>query len=263
MVELFQYTELKSSKVFSHPTSKKKEGRYEFKDLAEIKFKKGTKPEFSLIYGQEHRVEGKKILEAAKELSRKMIEDAENRVKEIEKAAYDKGKQQALEDGKIKLEPVLVMFQQKLEELFQHQKEIVTNSEEDILNLTLALTSRIIHHEVRTHKDIVLGAIRSAMNKVLNREQITIRINPEDMEYVLQNKLKFKDDLNNIQQVFFKEDASVSKSGCIIDTDYGSIDALLEKEFEELNKLLRKEFADSKDKKEYPPYPSTNSDDRK
>lgn len=247
MVELFHYKELKKDKVFSSP--KKKEERYDFKELKEIRDRKGTKSNFALIYGQEHRIRGKKIIEAAEQLSSEIIEDAKNKVSEIEKAAYDKGARQAFEDGKQKLEPILSMFQEKLEELVQLQKNIYTKSEENILDLTLSLTSRIIHHEVRTHKDIILGSIKAAINKVLSRKQITICINPKDIEYVMQNKPKFKAGLEGIQQVSFKEDPSISKGSCIINTDFGSIVATIEKEFEELEKLLKKEFENSREKR--------------
>lgn len=248
MVEIFHYTELKSDKVFSQ--RKEKTEVYDFKELEEIRFKKGKEGNFSLAYGQEKIIEGKKFLEAAKKQSKLMIEEAKNRASEIEKAAYEKGNQKVLEDGKKKLEPILAMFQENLEKLFKYQKEMYTKSEDEILNLAISLASRIIHHEVRTNKDIIMKAIKTAANRVMSREQITIRINPEDMEYVLQNKSKLKDDLDNIQQVSFKEDSSVSKGGCIIDTNFGSISAIIEKEFDEFEKLLKNEFAVSKKIKE-------------
>ncbi len=249
MVDIFQYAELKGGKVFSRP--KHKSERYDFKDLEELKgLEKGKKSDFALVYGQEKRLEGKRILAEAKQRSEKMIEDAGKRVLELEKEAYDKGKDQAFEDGKKKLEPVLAMFQQKLEELFQHKKEIFEKSEEEILDLVLSLASKIINYEVKTRKEIILGTIKKAADKLVNREQVVIRINPEDMEYVLQNKPELKDALKDIQQVSFKEDASISKGGAIIDTSYGSISAIIEKEFEELEKVLRKEFETSKENKE-------------
>ncbi len=240
MVELFHFTELRRDNFFSR--SKKKREKSSFKELNEIKEIKRNQPDFSLIYDKDGRIEGERIIKTATQLSEEIIQSAKKKGLEIEKAAYLKGMR--------KLERLLAMFQQKLEEISRYQKEIYAKSEENILNLTLSLASRIIHHEVRTNKDIILGAIRAAVNKVLNREQIIIRINPKDMEFFAKNKPRLKDDLNNIRQVSFKEDSSISEGGCVIDTNFGSINATIEKEFEELDKLLKKELEESRGKRE-------------
>jgi flagellar assembly protein FliH len=232
MVELFQFNELKRENF--PPPSNKKKGKSNFKQMKEIK---RNQPDFSLVYDKDGRIEGERIIKNATQLSEEIIQSAKKRGLEIEKAAYLKGMR--------KLERLLAMFQQKLEEISRHQKEIYTKSEEKVLNLTLSLASRIIHHEVRINKDIILESIRAALGKVLNREQIIIRINPKDMEFVTQNKPRLIDDLNNIQQVSFKVDFSISQGGCVIDTNLGSINATIENELEELDKLLKKEFEES------------------
>lgn len=241
MVELFHFTELRRENFFSR--SKKKREKSNFRELKEIKEIKRNQPDFSLIYDKDGRIEGERIIKTATQLSEEIIQSAKKKGLEIEKAAYLKGIR--------KLERLLAMFQQKLEEISRYQKEIYAKSEKNILHLTLSLASRIIHHEVRTNKDIILGAIRAAISKVLNREQIIIRINPKDMEFVAKNKHRLKGDLNNIQQVSFKEDSSISEGGCVIDTNFGSINATIEKGFEEFDKLLKKEFEESKGKREF------------
>lgn len=247
MVDLFQYTEFKDGKAKERPEVKKE--KYDFKDLEEIEFRKGEKGEFSLIYGQDKKIEGKRILEASKQKAEVMLEEAKNRVSQIEKDAYESGRQKAFEDSKQKLEPVLEIFQQKINEIVEFKKDLFVKSENEILELAISLANRVICHEVRIHKDIVLGVIRAATKKILGRKQITIRINPEDMEYVLQNKPKFKDEFKDIQQVSFKEDASINKGGCIIDTEYGSISAVLEEEFEEFTKKLKEKLEVPEEKK--------------
>lgn len=248
MVEVFQYTKLKSDKVFKR--SKTEGEKYDFKNLEEVKFKKGKEGGFSLVYGQEKRIEGKRFLEAAKKQSDIIIEEAKKKVSEIEKSAYEKGEKKVFEDGRKKLEPVIEMFQQKINEFIEYKKELFIKSEKEILELAVFLAQRVIHHEVRIQNDVILGVIKSATKKILGREQIIIRINPEDMEYVLQNKPKLKDEFKDIPQVSFKEDISITKGGCIIDTTYGSIRATLEEEFDELVKHLKKEQDVSIEKKE-------------
>lgn len=248
MVEVFQYTNLKSDKVFKRPKTEEK--KYDFKDLEEVKFKREKEGGFALVYGQEKRIEGKRFLEAAKKQANLMIKEAEKKVSEVEKSAYEKGEQKVFEDGRQKLEPVVEMFQQKINELIEYKKELFIQSEKEILELAVSLAQSVIHHEVRIHNDIILGVIKSATKKILGREQIIIRINPEDMEYVLQNKPNLKDEFKDIPQVSFKEDISVNKGGCVIDTTYGSIRATLEEEFDELVKHLKKEQDVSIEKKE-------------
>lgn len=248
MAEVFQFTELKDKKIVRRP--KVTERKYSFKDLEEVKFRKGKKKGFSLVYGQEKRIEGKKFLEAAKQESNRLVEEAKKSISGIEKAAYEKGEQKALEDGKLKLVPVLETFQQKINELVELKKKVFTESEEEILELSLSLASRVISQEVRTQKDLILGVIKTATKKILGREQIVIRINPEDMQFVLQNKPKFKDEFKDIKQVSFKEDTSIGKGGCVIDTEYGSISAILDEEFDQMAKHLRRELEVSKEKEE-------------
>lgn len=240
MVDLFEFADLAGGKAEKHPKAQKE--IYDFKELEEIKFRQGKEGAFSLVYGQEKKIEGKRILEASKQKAEVMLEEAKSRVSGIEKEAYESGRQRAFADAQQKLEPVLEMFQQKINEVVEFKKNLFVKSENEILKLAISLASRIICHEVRMNEDVILSVIKSAAKKILGRKEITIRINPEDMEYVLQNKPKFKDEFRDIQQVSFKEDTSIGKGGCIIDTEYGSISAVLEDEFEEITKHLRKKL---------------------
>lgn len=117
--------------------------------------------------------------------------------------------------------------------------QIIRDSEEDLLRLAILIAKKIIHREVRTDRSILAGIVAEAMKSVSEKDQLVISLNPVDFDLVVENKNEYLPQLSERQSVTLKSDPSVGPSGCIVETELGSIDARIEAQLEEIaNRLM-------------------------
>ncbi len=175
------------------------------------------------------------------------IEEAKKKVKEIEEEAYRNGFSEGekagielgIEEGKKEVKFTLDSFKKGLEELSMQRREIYEKSEGELLELVMAVAMRVIHKEISLSPDVILSVIRAAMKNVLSQDKITIRVNPADLDIAVAAKPDFKDLVDDINNISFKGDESISCGGCIIETEHRTIDARIEQQIKEIEGIFR------------------------
>jgi len=101
----------------------------------------------------------------------------------------------------------------------------------------MMISEKVIGKMVRENEDTIKSIVRQAVDSSLG-ERITVRLNPEDYKTVTNDELEFKDILDRTKRIFFKEDDSITKGGCIVETEVGTIDARLETQLKAIRKAL-------------------------
>jgi flagellar assembly protein FliH len=174
------------------------------------------------------------------------LDGPEQKAARIEEEAYargfSKGEKDGLESGKEKLEPVLRNFREALLRLEEIKKEIYLNAEKDIVDLVLAITKKIVCHEITSNKEVILGIVKEAIKKVVDHEEIKIRISPSDLQVLKNARTELSNLVDNIQGVTLEEDETILHGGCIIETTSGDIDARVEKQLEAVEEALKSEL---------------------
>ena len=71
------------------------------------------------------------------------------------------------------------------------------------------------------------------------RGSVTLRVNPEDLNVCLENKEHFIREVENLEGVHVVEDHIVQRGGCIVESDFGEIDARISSQLREVeDKIL-------------------------
>ena len=162
-----------------------------------------------------------------------------------EKLAYERGFKQGHKDSmaieKQKIEELGKQLNTLFEGLDNLKPRIYFESEEELLKLSLLIAKKIIGEEVRTNNAVIGNIIRSAMDLVVDKRQMKIIINPDDIEEVK----RILPDLSKLTkggrfQVI--EDKSKERGGCILETGFGKINATIEDQLETLEEELDKLF---------------------
>ncbi|MBI4595141.1 MAG: hypothetical protein HY730_02055 [Candidatus Tectomicrobia bacterium] len=187
------------------------------------------------------------VHEQARSEADKIIREARNRASMIEKEAYQAGYQQGekagLELGQRKVDPIMKQFAANLKELAQLKEIFWEKHHKDILKLIFAMVKKIIIIEASVSQQIVLRVINKAISEAISREEIKVRINPEDYAFALQSRPEILKLFDGIKTLVFEKDESISKGGCIIETKFGDIDARQEQQLEELKRTFVDELA--------------------
>ncbi|MDR2404120.1 MAG: flagellar assembly protein FliH [Spirochaetaceae bacterium] len=176
---------------------------------------------------------------------------AEARVKAEEigagaQAAFDAGRAEAIEqgrlagreegfnEGKAEADRLIERIHRVLERAQNKREEILAETEQQIIDLVLLITRKVVKIISENQRDVVISNIVQALRKVKGRGAIFIRVNLADLKLSTEhtkNFIQLAEGAGNIQIV---EDSTVDPGGCIIETDFGEIDARISSQLAEL-----------------------------
>ena len=116
-----------------------------------------------------------------------------------------------------------------------------------MLRLSLKIAEQIIRSEVSLHRDVSLNIVSEAISRVSDREQIIVRANREDAEYLKRYKDRLAGMLDGVKSFSILEDANVEAGGCIIETNLGFVDARISTKLKAIEEALLKVAPDEKE----------------
>jgi len=177
----------------------------------------------------------------------KEVEERERYVKQItektddvEKEAYEKGFAQGekagRELGEKRLDSVIKSFNGVLKEVKRLKETLYQESEQEMLRLVLAIARRVIQKEVSADREIILNIIKSALKYVADQGEITIRLNPSDLEFATQHK---EENMKEMRNVIIEGDEEIQRGDAVIKSNRGTIDCGIEKHLQMVEEKLR------------------------
>ena len=83
-------------------------------------------------------------------------------------------------------------------------------------------------------KSVIIANVVQALKKVKGRGDVTLRVNLADVKLTTEHINNFIHEVENIQNISIVEDSSIEKGGCIVETDFGAIDARISSQLSEL-----------------------------
>jgi flagellar assembly protein FliH len=115
--------------------------------------------------------------------------------------------------------------------------KIIESAEPEIVRLSVAVAERILNAHVAQQPEAVLDMVRSAITRLVNRETVTVRVNPADIALMREHRdhLMAMNDIDNMRVI---EDQRVDRGGVVIETDAGTIDAKISTQLREVRRLL-------------------------
>jgi len=109
-----------------------------------------------------------------------------------------------------------------------------------LLEFCIELTKKIIAAEVSTNEDMILSVIKKSLAMIAERDNIIIRVSPQDLEITSHRKDFWSSVTERLENVKFEADSRIEKGGCIIESNSGMVDARLGVQIDEVAELVLK-----------------------
>jgi flagellar assembly protein FliH len=188
--------------------------------------------------------EAERILADTGEKIRRLEEeskaDREAARKEAEDQGRSAGKEEGFAQGKAEVERLIQRTQIMLERAQDKRGEILVETEQEIIDLVLLISRKVVKVISENQRTIVLQNVVHALRKVKTRGSVTIRVNLADLKLATEHTKDFIQRLEGVKSVQVVEDTSVDSGGCVIETDFGEIDARISSQLAELEaKILQ------------------------
>ena len=191
----------------------------------------------------------------AMEEAEKTISEAQQKAQEIEaeirktiedekKAALDEGREagraEGYVEGKAAVERLIERTQTVLERAQDKRGEILADTEREIIDLVLLITRKVVKVISDSQRDVIISNVLEALRKVRDKGTIIIRVNLVDLKLATEHTKDFIQSMEGVKSIQVMEDSSVDAGGCIIETDFGEIDARIASQLAELEaKILQ------------------------
>lgn len=171
--------------------------------------------------------EAKRILEEARRAAAAIIDEAHQQ-KEKLLAEY---RQVGREEG-------LAQMSAEIAKAKIQAGEILKRAEPEILALSLKIAEKIIGHDLERQPDLIADICANAVEAMRNAKQLTLRINPKDGAVLRSKTPKLMELVGRSVDIAIRDDGDVEPGGCIIQTEYGTVDAQLKTQLEMLRNVL-------------------------
>jgi flagellar assembly protein FliH len=147
---------------------------------------------------------------------------------------YAAGERAGVEAGNKRAEAMLRRLAQTLDELRALRETMIRQTEQQMVSLSLAIARRILRREVAVDHDLLVAMARVALERVGESGTATIRLSPEDYAATVQRH----GDHWAGSRVKVVADPSVSRGGCLVESEFGFVDASVEAQFDQVAQAL-------------------------
>jgi flagellar assembly protein FliH len=186
---------------------------------------------------------------------RKQIEDilrkAQEEASALEREAYEKGFAQGEKDGVELGQRKALKLIENIENLLRSmdglRQEILALYEREIVELVFAIAQKVIHRSIRSDDGTIKDTVLSALKLAAEKSKATLRVNPEDFDYVEELRPEFFAAVKELKALTVISDPSIIRGGCLLESPYGDVDARIETQLDKIHQCLEQVFAESKD----------------
>jgi len=160
----------------------------------------------------------------------------------IEMEAYRKGIEQGQAQAQMmavkRIDPLIQTLSRTIEELKKTRQLILEKHQDQIIEMLLIMTEKIIHRQIQVSPDILLDTLRHACSHLTETDEIRLRVHPSDFEYIREMERIISTQLTGKGNIHFVEDTSIERGGIVIDTEFGEIDATIRSQIEHMKEVL-------------------------
>lgn len=191
---------------------------------------------------QTARKEAEKIIGSANEEAARIVAEGQDKAKQIEDEARQQGWQDGYERGVHNAETEYTAKLQEANDIVRQahidRQEIIAGAEDEIVQLAMAVARKVISNELTVNPDSIIEIVKRAIQKVTDREEVTVRVNPENLDTAIGARDEIAGSVQGIRKFKVLADNGVAPGGCVIETPNGNVDARIDSQLGEIEQAI-------------------------
>lgn len=153
---------------------------------------------------------------------------------EAYKLGLDEGRQSAFEKASIEIERRLKDFDEVLNSMMNLKTEMAGHNEAGLIRLLYHIASRVAMAELDQNNQAIVEVLRQAVQVAQGEEKIHVQVAPSQYEFLEEMKKQMGREFDFLKNMKFEPKPGVRSGGCVIETNYGEIDARVEQRLEQI-----------------------------
>ncbi len=167
----------------------------------------------------------------------------EEQINKLRKEGYNEGLARAEEECqeiKNKANTTLKEAESCLQEARKRGKDIVASSERKIIELSMAVTKKLIQTQLEVSPETIMAIVQDAIAMLNGGEQVEVFVNPDDMESSLKLREQLLKEFTEFIKLEVCEDKTLPRGSCRIETESGLVEYLIDEEIDKFKEILLK-----------------------
>ncbi len=210
---------------------------------------KALKSEF--IHDLEHQREidqshALKAKEGVNELFSDAMQKMKDQSAKIQKEAKEQGYQDGHEEGyqagaeaaRERFTSSMDALQTLVDELSEVRKKIYPLLEREMVEIITTLARKVVRTKLKGKEGGIREIVRMAIESVLDRESLVIKIHPDDHNELEDYGQELIQLFHEIKNVEFESHASVPRGNCVVESNFGTVEAGLDHLDEHIERIL-------------------------
>jgi len=213
-----------------------------------------TEEELQEVLGEEATRLREEIEEEKKEIQARAEKEAEEArqkaAEEGKKQGYEEGYRQGYEEGtqqarkdwsslKEEMSASVEKASQMLQETRERYEQILKESEQTMVELSVAAAEKLLHAQLELEPEKVLNVVYQALQEFSQEEEgIRVYVNPEDLPVCLRYREELVQDSFDPGKMEIYPREEISRGSCRVETDKGVWEIDLEEEKERIKEKL-------------------------
>jgi len=160
--------------------------------------------------------------------------------------AMERGFQEGFEQGKLAAEEQVQrdyaeqteQVQHLLIQAYEEKQTIISEAEPFLLELSTVIAEQIVKQELETSPEKFVELIKQHILRFKEKDSITVCVHPDDFDFMQTQRSHLVSVVNGETEIKIIPDHSVTAKGCIIRTAFGSVDARIDTQIEEIKKAI-------------------------
>ncbi len=163
----------------------------------------------------------------------------------IRTAAHAEGLAAGRAEAVEEVAPAVSALDQAIAAARDHGTTAAERLEGEAIDLAFALAEKILAAAVAVEKSVVLEAVRGALRGIVERERVTILVNPADLALVRGASEELRTSLGGIEHCEIQAERRVGHGGAVVRHSEGQVDARIETKLERAREAIQAALGDA------------------
>lgn len=178
------------------------------------------------------------------------------RIKEVQESAYAKAYELGLEEGHNKafkendemIKSALQSLDEMLTKMSHLKVDLIKFNESAVIDTVFQIGKSLALQSLQEDREAILKLLKDAAQIAESEEKVIVQVSPAQFEFIEKLKSESKKEFAHLQNLTLEANPEVQTGGCLIQTNYGEVDAQVEQRIKKLWDDLTEAKPSSKDK---------------
>jgi flagellar assembly protein FliH len=121
----------------------------------------------------------------------------------------------------------------------QESQRIILEADSQIIDLVMAISRKVLFDAMEDRPELIVGIVKSALERVKDQSQINIHVSLDDYERVLQSRRELQGIVGADRVIAVTADSMLGAGGCLIETSFGTVEAGVDTQLDSIRKVLQ------------------------